>query len=86
MGDPASPAGSTCSSMLLRGRRFGVKKGMKSEVSVSSLEPSSAVNPMDLCGVNKRTVSTWRTYTFGYPSSDDIIQAYKSATEYEKHV
>jgi hypothetical protein len=45
--DDDLPAGSTCSSILGRGRRFGVKKGMNSEVRVSSLEPSSAVNPMD---------------------------------------
>jgi hypothetical protein len=41
------PAGSTCSNILGRGRRFGVKNGIKSEDGVSSLEPSSAVNPMD---------------------------------------
>jgi hypothetical protein len=31
-------------------------------------------------------VSTWRTYTFGHPPFDDIIQTDKSTTEYEKHV
>jgi hypothetical protein len=45
--DAAPPPGSTCSSMLGSGRRFGVKKGIKSEVCESSLEPSSAVNPID---------------------------------------
>lgn len=43
----SSPAGSTCSSILGRGRRFGVKNGINPEDGVSSLEPSSAVNPMD---------------------------------------
>jgi len=65
-----------------------VKKGIKSEVRVSSLEPSSAVNPIDWCGINQQHpyVLIAETYTFGYPPFDDGIQADKSTAQYEQHV
>ena len=83
-----SPAGSTCSSILGRGRRFGVKKGIKSEDGVSSLEPSSAVNPMD-CDKNVWiSVSSTQglTHPFSYPPLDNSIQADKGTAQYEQHV
>jgi hypothetical protein len=83
-----SPAGSTCSSILGRGRRFGVKNGIKSEDGVSSLEPSSAVNPMDCNRYVWISVSSTQgsTHPFGYSPLDNGIQANKGTAQYEQHV